>query len=205
MLNTKLSNQNKIMNSGNETIMLVDSSDAVIGEIGKIEAHQKLGRLHRAFTIFLQNQKGEWLITKRSEQKPLWPLWWDAACSSHPWFPNETIEQAALRRMPFELGLQIEQVHNLRVAGAYEYHAVYSPKWSENEINHIVVANFDGELSVNSNEVTDFKWLTPEQIDERLTKPNLFVPWFAQAWHEVTLFEILATNTAVVREHKYLS
>ncbi|HNQ16486.1 MAG TPA: isopentenyl-diphosphate Delta-isomerase [Candidatus Woesebacteria bacterium] len=185
MLDMNKSDQCKQMESGNETIMLVDSIDTVIGEIGKIEAHQKAGRLHRAFTIFLQNQKDEWLITKRSEQKPLWPLWWDAACSSHPWFPNETIEQAALRRLPFELGLHIKEVNNVRVVGTYEYHAVYSPEWSENEINHIVVANYDGELLVNPNEVSDFKWLAPSQIDERLTQPNLFSPWFAQAWQEV--------------------
>lgn len=182
---TNQNNQSIKMESGNETIMLVDSNDAIIGEIGKIEAHQKAGRLHRAFTIFLQNQKGEWLITKRSEQKPLWPLWWDAACSSHPWFPNETIEQAALRRLPFELGLQIEQVHNLRVLRAYEYHAVYSPEWSENEINHIVVANYDGELSVNTNEVSDFKWFTPAQINKLLALPNHFAPWFSQAWNSI--------------------
>lgn len=185
MLDTKQSNQKNKMESGNETIMLVNSANEVIGEIGKIEAHQKSGRLHRAFTIFLQNQSGEWLMTKRSEQKPLWPLWWDAACSSHPWFPNESIEQAALRRLPFELGLHIEEVNNVRVVGAYEYHAVYSPEWSENEINHIVVANYDGELSVNPNEVSDFEWLTSAQIDERLTQRNQFSPWFAQAWQEV--------------------
>ncbi len=182
---TDLGNQNKKMESGAETIMLVNSADEVIGEIGKIEAHQKAGRLHRAFTIFLQNQKGEWLITQRSQKKPLWPLWWDAACSSHPWFPNETIEQAALRRLPFELGLQIGQVHNVHVVSAYEYHAVYSAEWSENEINHCVVANYDGELSVNPNEVAEFQWLNSSHIQKQLNQSEFFVPWFELAWREV--------------------
>jgi isopentenyl-diphosphate delta-isomerase len=182
---TDQKNKDTKMESGIETIVLINSADEVIGEIGKIEAHQKVGRLHRAFTIFLQNQKGEWLITKRSEQKPLWPLWWDAACSSHPWFPNETIEQAALRRLPFELGLQIEQVHNLTEVFAYEYHAVYSSEWSENEINHIVVATYDGSVSPNTNEVAEFQWLTSAHIDELLNQSNYFAPWFEQAWLEV--------------------
>ena len=185
-----LSNQKNKMDSGEETIMLVDRTDMVVGEISKIAAHQGVGQLHRAFTMFLQNKKGEWLLTQRSKAKPLWPLWWDAACSSHPWYPNEMIEQAALRRMPFELGLQIEQVQNLKVITAYEYHAVYSPAWSENEINHIVVATFDGSLAINPKEVSQYQWFSKQQIDASLDKPEYFAPWFQQAWSLVQNYSL---------------
>lgn len=175
----------KKMAQSQEDLLLVDSKDQVLGSIEKITAHQGVGKLHRAFTVFLQNSKDEWLITQRSAQKPLWPLWWDGACSSHPWYPDETAEAAVLRRLPFELGTTNSQLTNLRWSHSYEYHAVYSEEWSENEINHIFVANYDGILSPNSDEVADHQWLSSDEITHRLSYDHYFAPWFTQAWQGI--------------------
>src|SRR5690606_31678479 len=119
-----------------EQILRVDSSDTVLGTVGKVEAHRFPGTLHRAFTIFLFDENGRVLLTQRSQQKPLWPGWWDAACSSHQW-ENESDESACWRRLPFEIGVQQDQVRDLQYRFSYEYHVVYNDEWAENEVNHI--------------------------------------------------------------------
>ena len=48
-----------------EQVILVDKNDNPIGQIGKLEAHQK-GLLHRAISIFVFNSKGEMLLQQRA-------------------------------------------------------------------------------------------------------------------------------------------
>lgn len=170
------------MQTQNELLIAVDSQDQVLHSIGKVSAHQGSGTLHRAFTIFLKNSKNEWLITQRSQTKPLWPLWWDGACSSHPWYPNETVLEAVFRRVPFELGIDAEKAKNIREIHSYEYHAVYSPEWSENEINHILVGEYDEDPTPNPSEIADYQWLASRQIKKLLEDPRFFAPWVKQAW-----------------------
>lgn len=167
-----------------ELLIRVNSADTNLGSIGKATAHSGAGTLHRAFTIFLRNQTGEWLLAQRSEHKPLWPLWWDAACSSHPWFPDESVEKAALRRVPFELGIAPDQLLAITNLGAYEYHAVYSPQWSENEVNHTLLATVanSNQLQLNPREVATTRWAATAEVDAQLVGEHQFAPWFAQAW-----------------------
>ncbi len=164
-----------------EKIILVDHDDQPIGEIGKIEAHRGQGRLHRAFTIFLRNRTGQWLTTQRAAAKPLWPNWWDGACSSHQQ-PNEADLPAAARRLIDELNLTAQ---NLEYVFKYEYHAIYSPQWSENEINHIVVGTFDDNIRPNPSEVSEWRWRSTGEINKALADSNqkIFAPWFPPAWH----------------------
>ncbi len=161
-----------------EHVMLVDSSDTVIGTAGKIEAHQKAGKLHRAITVFLFDEQDRTLVTQRSARKPLWPLWWDAASSTHQW-PDEEDIACALRRLPFEIGASAT---DLQFAFKYEYHAVYSPDWAENEVNHILVGRIEGKLQLNLNEVTDCAWKSLEEIRQELSQPDhRYAPWFPLA------------------------
>lgn len=163
----------------NEQIMHVDSADNFVSTVGKLEAHQGKGKLHRAITVFLFNKKGETLLTQRSAQKPLWPLWWDAACSTHQWVGEEDIP-AALRRLPFEVGY--DSVTNLRYVFKYEYHAIYSPKWAENEVNHILFAEVETDPQPNPREVANWRWASLERIERELENPDHnFAPWFPLA------------------------
>lgn len=174
------------METNQELLMAVDSNDAVLHSVGKIEVHRGAGVLHRAFTVFLKNRENHWLVTRRSQLKPLWPEYWDGACSSHPWYPNETVIAAAQRRLPFELGAVAESVENLLEIGLYEYHVKYSAEWSENEINHILVGEYDGELVPNDAEVQAFDWISHQAVEELLDRPDWFAPWVKQAWLLVT-------------------
>ena len=89
-------------------VVLVDSQDNELGKMEKLEAHEK-GLLHRAFSIFLFNSKGEMLIQQRALSKYHSPGLWTNACCSHP-APNESIIQAGNRRLKEELGLSTELV-----------------------------------------------------------------------------------------------
>ena len=51
-----------------EKVILVDENDKETGVEEKIKAH-KDGKLHRAFSIFVFNSKGELLLQKRAKEK----------------------------------------------------------------------------------------------------------------------------------------
>ena len=49
-------------------VILVDEQDVQTGTMEKMEVHQK-ALLHRAFSIFICNEKGEMLLQKRADKK----------------------------------------------------------------------------------------------------------------------------------------
>jgi len=71
-----------------EEVILVDEQDKEIGVMEKMEAHLK-GRLHRAFSIFIFNDKNEMLLQQRATGKYHSGGLWTNACCSHP-KPDET-------------------------------------------------------------------------------------------------------------------
>lgn len=160
-------------------LILVDEKDQPIGEEYKLAAHKDKGKLHRAITVYLFNSKGEILITKRAEKKPLWPLFWGEAYSTHPEvFKNnyETYQENAIRRAPEELGIEVAEVsldYRLR------YKAKYDEELSENEIDAILTGAFDGELKPNTEEIAEYKWIEPEKLAKDISKKqDTYAPWF---------------------------
>jgi isopentenyl-diphosphate delta-isomerase len=63
-------------------LVIVNKNDKEIGLGEKLKTHLGKGILHRAFTIFVFNPKGQLLIQKRSKNKFLWPLIWETTCST---------------------------------------------------------------------------------------------------------------------------
>ncbi|XP_030846165.1 isopentenyl-diphosphate Delta-isomerase 1 isoform X2 [Strongylocentrotus purpuratus] len=105
-----------------EQCIVVDRDDNVIGAASKKECHlyeniQK-GLLHRAFSVFLFNNKGELLLQQRSDAKITFPGFWANTCCSHPLHFDEEMElkdalgvkRAARRKLKHELGIEPEQV-----------------------------------------------------------------------------------------------
>jgi isopentenyl-diphosphate delta-isomerase len=178
MSNSKKDHQ--IMAQNQDVLMEVNSADQVIGQVGKVEAHQGKGILHRAITVVLINLQDEILIAKRSKDKPLWPEFWDFACSTHPWYPDETTLDCARRRIPFELGVEMDKIKPLEDVFTYEYHAVYNQEWSENEINHLVIGTYVGRSKlekINPDEVLETRWVSKEELLKLSKKNDFFAPW----------------------------
>ena len=83
-------------------VILVDESDEAVGAMEKMEAH-RLGVLHRAFSVFIFNSKGQMLLQQRADTKYHSAGLWTNACCSHP-APGEEILTAAHRRLHEEMG-----------------------------------------------------------------------------------------------------
>src|SRR4051812_39038450 len=87
-------------------VILVDPNDNPIGKMGKLEVHHK-GLLHRAFSIFILNDKNEILLQQRAIGKYHSGGLWSNTCCSHP-KPEEEIFSAAKSRLKAEMGIDCD-------------------------------------------------------------------------------------------------
>jgi isopentenyl-diphosphate delta-isomerase len=154
-------------------VILVDANDNAIGTMEKMEAHEK-GLLHRAFSVLIFNSNGELLIQKRASTKYHSGGLWTNTCCSHP-TPQESIEQAAKRRLKEEMGIEAEP--------AFTYKFIYKTDLDKNlieyEVDHVLTAQFDGEPKVNENEVEDWKYVSLKELQrDAQNNPHLYTEWF---------------------------
>lgn len=154
-------------------VILVDANDNAIGTMEKMEAHEK-GLLHRAFSVLIFNSKRELLIQKRASTKYHSGGLWTNTCCSHP-TPQESIEQAAKRRLKEEMGIEAEP--------AFTYKFIYKTDLDKNliehEVDHVLTAQFDGEPKVNENEVEDWKYVGLKELQrDAQDNPHLYTEWF---------------------------
>ena len=85
-----------------EKVVLVDTEDNPIGTMPKMEAHEK-AVLHRAFSVFILNEKGELMLQQRALHKYHSPGLWTNTCCSHQREGEGNIE-AGKRRLKVEMG-----------------------------------------------------------------------------------------------------
>jgi isopentenyl-diphosphate delta-isomerase len=159
-----------------EEVVLVDEADNAIGTMEKIEAHEK-AVLHRAFSVFIFNNKNEMLLQQRAITKYHSGGLWTNACCSHP-YPNETPEIAAVRRLKEEMGV----VTKIEKAFTFTYKANFDNGLTEHEFDHVFVGNYEGNIVPNKQEVENYCYKSIETIiDELKIKPELYTTWFAIA------------------------
>ena len=111
-----------------ERCILVDNEDNVTGSATKRNCHSKKnivnsdhGMLHRAFSVFLFNNRSELLIQQRADSKITFPGYYTNTCCSHPLFNETELEErdhigvklAAQRRLEYELGIPKNEVRLL--------------------------------------------------------------------------------------------
>ncbi|MEI9946718.1 MAG: isopentenyl-diphosphate Delta-isomerase [Chitinophagaceae bacterium] len=132
-----------------EQVIVVNEADEPIGVAGKMEAHRK-GILHRAFSIFIFNSKGEMLLQQRALNKYHSGSLWTNACCSHP-KPEEDTTVAAERRLKEEMGFDtpIEKVFD------FVYRAEFENGLTEHEFDHVYAGEYNGEINFNKEEVMD--------------------------------------------------
>ena len=87
-----------------EFVVLVNEQDEPQGLMEKIEAHEK-ALLHRAFSIFINNDKGEIMLQQRALSKYHSPGLWTNTCCSHQRDGEANVE-AGRRRLMEEMGFQ---------------------------------------------------------------------------------------------------
>ena len=158
-----------------EYILTVDENDNVIGKEEKVKCHLGDGILHRAFTLMVFNDKNELLITKRSQEKMLWPGFWDGSISSHV-HEGETYEDAGKRRLPQELGVESDDVKFLF---KIRYQTPYKDVGSENEIDAALIVKGINEVFPNEREISEYKYVDLKELEEDMKKnPEKYAPWF---------------------------
>lgn len=170
-----------VVSSNAESLVLVDDEDREIGIETKQACHAGDGKLHRAFSIFIFNRRGELLLQKRSPQKPLWPNFWSNTCCSHP-RAGESMEEAVERRLAEELGIRC----SLRFLYKFKYHAAFGTSGAEREYCWVYVGQHDGRPNVNLNEIADWRYVAAAGLDAELAAaPERFTPWLKLEWAEI--------------------
>lgn len=89
-----------------ENVILVNEKDEQIGLMPKLEAHEK-AVLHRAFSVFVLNDKNELMLQQRAHHKYHSPLLWTNTCCSHQREGEMNLE-AGNRRLMEEMGFQTD-------------------------------------------------------------------------------------------------
>ncbi|HLV23435.1 MAG TPA: isopentenyl-diphosphate Delta-isomerase [Moheibacter sp.] len=156
-----------------EFVVLVNEKDEELGLMEKQQAHVA-GLLHRAFSVFVFNSKGELLLQQRAEEKYHSPLLWTNTCCSHP-REGETYEQAAHRRLVEEMGFDCELEEKFH----FIYKAKLGEKLFEHELDHVFTGFYEGEIKINRDEVKDYKWISMDElISDMNSNPEKYTIWF---------------------------
>jgi isopentenyl-diphosphate delta-isomerase len=156
-----------------EQVILVTEDDTPIGLMEKMEAHKK-ALLHRAFSVFVFNDKGELLLQQRAAEKYHSPLLWANTCCSHQRDGESNIE-AGTRRLQEEMGFTC----NLKESFSFIYKAPFDNGLTEHELDHVMIGYYNEEPKINKEEVASSKWMKIEEIKKDIDKqPEIYTEWF---------------------------
>ena len=173
-----------------DMIVMVDENNIPIGTERKLPAHDGDTKLHRAFSVFLFNDKGELLLQQRALAKKTWPGVWSNSACGHVML-HETLENAAQRRLKYELGVTGTE---LRVVLPDFRYRAEKDGVMENEICPVLVGFVSGQPRPNPAEVNDLRWVDWNSFVTHVSDPgNGFSPW---AIKEV---ELLAKDASFCR------
>ena len=169
-------------------VVLVDKKNRKLGEMEKLEAHKK-GLLHRAFSIFTYNSKGELLIQQRPKEKyHSGGLWSNTVCS-HP-KPGERYLAAAHRRLREEMGFDCL----LQKRDVLIYKKEFNNGLTENEYDCIFDGKFDGDPKPNAKEIASYKWVSMSDLKKDIAKnPQAYTYWFKEILENKELKSKLAS------------
>ncbi len=156
-----------------EKVILVNEQDEQIGLMPKMEAHEK-ALLHRAFSVFVMNKKGELMLQQRALHKYHSPGLWTNTCCSHQ-RDGESNIAAGKRRLQEEMGFVTE----LKETVSFIYKAPFDNGLTEHEFDHVMVGTYEGEPNINEEEVAAWKWMPLDSVKEDIDKnPDQYTAWF---------------------------
>jgi len=156
-----------------EEVILVDTEDREMGLMEKMQAHRE-AKLHRAFSVFLLNDKGEVLLQQRAIEKYHCGGMWTNACCSHP-RAGETLQAAVDRRLQEEMGITC----HTNWIYSFIYKADVGGGLFEHEFDHVFLGRFSEEPKPDKNEVSDWKYVSLQELKEDVkVNPAKYTPWF---------------------------
>lgn len=156
-----------------ELVILVNENDEKIGLMPKQEAHEK-ALLHRAFSVFIFNDKKELMLQQRALDKYHSPGLWTNTCCSHQ-RDGETNIEAGKRRLMEEMGFETE----LKETISFIYKAPFDNGLTEHEYDHILIGYYNDAPILNPEEVANWKWMAIEDIKTDISEnPDNYTAWF---------------------------
>lgn len=139
-----------------EEVVLLGEDGSAIGTAPKAEVHHQDTPLHLAFSCYVFDEAGRFLLTQRARHKPTFGGVWTNSCCGHP-APGEPIEDAVRRRVEQELGVTLDDLR--LVLPAFRYRAVMDNGVTENEMCPVFVATTRDAVRPDPAEVDDHEWV----------------------------------------------
>lgn len=158
---------------GMTPVILVNEKDEPVGSADKMQVHKE-GLLHRAFSIFIFNRKGEMLLQQRALNKYHSAGLWTNTCCSHPKPGEETLSSAVVR-LKTEMGFatNLEKIFN------FIYKTEFDNGLTEYEFDHVFAGEYDGAIEFNKEEILDYCFKDVSEIEQSLvTHPGKYTVWF---------------------------
>jgi len=177
-----------------EHVVLVDDDNTPMGTARKRDVHHAATPLHRGFSVFLFDRRGQTLLQQRSFRKPTWPGAWSNACCGHPQLHEPTLD-AMHRRLEEELGLA--NVELTVLLPDYRYRFARNGI-VENEFCPVAVGVTDAGLQPNPDEVQALRWKPWAAFLAETTREHDYSEWCVEEAH------LLANDPAFQQFHSAL-
>jgi isopentenyl-diphosphate Delta-isomerase len=139
-----------------EEVVLLAEDGSAIGTMPKSEVHGPDTPLHLAFSVYVFDDAGRFLLTQRAIAKSTFGGVWTNSCCGHP-APGEPVADAVVRRTEQELGLKLRDVK--LVLPKFRYRAVGDNGLVENEMCPVFVAAASGDPDPDPTEVEAWEWV----------------------------------------------
>jgi isopentenyl-diphosphate delta-isomerase len=155
-----------------EQLILVDEGNRATGSAGKTAIHRG-GLLHRAFSIFIVDDRGRIVLQRRNPKKYHSGGLWANSCCGHP-RPGERTISAARRRLDEELGMTTA----LSFGFFARYRAELDNGMRENEFVYVYFGRLASELRPDPAEIAGVALLSCHEIRRRIgQEPDAFTFW----------------------------
>ena len=162
----------KAPKGSDEPLILVDESNRALGTAPKQAIHLQ-GLLHRAFSIFMVDDRGRILLQQRNPRKYHSGGLWANSCCGHP-RPGERTVTAAHRRLNEELGV----TDPLSFGFFARYRADLDHGMKENEFVYVYFGRLHAPAKPDPAEIASLEFLSLAEIGRRIKRePSAFTYW----------------------------
>ncbi len=167
-----------------ESVVLLNEAGCASGTADKTAVHHAQTPLHLAFSCYLFNEAGQFLLTRRAESKRTWPGVWTNTCCGHP-LPDEPMSVSVLRRLREELGVSAAKL--TLVLPRFRYQARMANGVMENEVCPVYAAYTDVRPDPDPAEVADVTWVEWDEFCQAVrTGRQPVSPWCAMQLSELS-------------------
>lgn len=154
-----------------ELLTEVDQNNKVIGHIKRRVAHKSPNKFYRTISVFVKNNKNEFLWQKRSQTKDTYPNCWDYSVGGHVDF-GKSYRQTAIRELKEELGI-ITTTKKLKFIGKV---LVRLPKSNEFFYVFEYSLKLQDKVKIEKDEVSKIMWASIESIKKSIKYKELL--WY---------------------------